>query len=507
MIEAPTPAQAVKPAEAAARRDIFDDIWSLFTSTKLALGLILAIAAACLAGALVAQVPSEMLQSSDATRTWVERMRPKYGSFTDAFAAAGLFWIFQTAWFRALLGALTINTFVCTLNRLPNIWRQVFGAPVWPADGLYERGEPRQTVRLAAQPLEAAVRPVGRALRGRRFRVVENAQPTVTYLYADRFRLARFGTVFTHTALLLVFSAAVVSGPLGYFEEPGFAVPIGATRDVGHATGLTVRADDFADEYDAAGRPKDYRSELVVFENGRQVAAQTVRVNEPLIYNGVRFHQAYYGQSAIVSVTDPTGNQVYRDAVALTWRSNDGQRPVGYFAVPGSDLQVYLVGPAGEGDQIVRPGELLVEAYRAGSTSPNYRLTLTQRRPLALAGLQIQFEREIPFTGLRVVRDPGAMIVWVASALLILGLVLAFYFPHRRLWARLRRLPDGVELTLTGAGREMAPELRRLAEQLGPVAPAEPAPEAHPVGADRVATRRASTRPVDRAPRGSSRGR
>jgi cytochrome c biogenesis protein ResB len=34
-------------------------------------------------------------------------------------------------------------------------------------------------------------------------------------------------------------------------------------------------------------------------------------------------------------------------------------------------------------------------------------------------------------------RDPGAGLIWIAYLSLISGLVLTFYFPRRRVWARL----------------------------------------------------------------------
>jgi cytochrome c biogenesis protein len=453
---------------------VLDDVWALFSSVKLALGLILAIAAACFAGALIAQVPNEMLGNADAVSTWVERIRPRYGVWTDLLQALGVFWVFQTVWFRGLLGLLIVNTVICTLNRLPVIWGQVFRPPVWPRDGLFERGEPRAAVLLPGLSSPAASRAVSRALGRCRYRVLQHPDAPETYLYADRFRLSRFATLLTHMALVLALGAAVVSGPLGYFEENGFAVPVGSTREVGHGTGLVIRVDDFADEYYPDGRPKDYRSEAVLYDHGREVARQTVRVNEPLIYQGVRFHQSYFGSSAVVSIQDDRGAPLFRDAVPLTWRSTDGERPVGYFYLPAGNLHVYLVGTAGKGDPVIRPGELVVEAYRGRAAAPSYRATLVQREPQAVANMTLTFEREIPFTGLRVVRDPGAPILWFASALFVVGLVVTFHLRPRTLWARLRREPAGVRVTLVGAGKEMAGDVRRVAEALGRDAVGEP---------------------------------
>ena len=41
------------------------------------------------------------------------------------------------------------------------------------------------------------------------------------------------------------------------------------------------------------------------------------------------------------------------------------------------------------------------------------------------------------FTGMVIKNDPGQNLIWIAFASLISGLLLTFYFPRRRVWARL----------------------------------------------------------------------
>ena len=56
------------------------------------------------------------------------------------------------------------------------------------------------------------------------------------------------------------------------------------------------------------------------------------------------------------------------------------------------------------------------------------------------------------FTGLQVARDPGVNIVWVGCGLMILGIVMAFFLSHRRVWLRLSKGADGrMEVVLAGA--------------------------------------------------------
>jgi len=46
----------------------------------------------------------------------------------------------------------------------------------------------------------------------------------------------------------------------------------------------------------------------------------------------------------------------------------------------------------------------------------------------------------------RAARLPGAPFVWVGSTLLVLGLLMVFFFPHRRVWVRIRKTSGGSEV-------------------------------------------------------------
>jgi cytochrome c biogenesis protein len=68
---------------------------------------------------------------------------------------------------------------------------------------------------------------------------------------------------------------------------------------------------------------------------------------------------------------------------------------------------------------------------------------LSQGTPQEMEGLEFTFQREGQFTGLKVVKNPGINLIWIAATLMIVGLVTLFYFPHRRLWALCKPRPDG----------------------------------------------------------------
>jgi len=56
--------------------------------------------------------------------------------------------------------------------------------------------------------------------------------------------------------------------------------------------------------------------------------------------------------------------------------------------------------------------------------------------------------KQVYYTGLELAQDPGMSTVWVGSTMLVIGLCIMFYMPHRKLWVVLRAEGKGVEITL-----------------------------------------------------------
>ncbi len=57
---------------------------------------------------------------------------------------------------------------------------------------------------------------------------------------------------------------------------------------------------------------------------------------------------------------------------------------------------------------------------------------------------------QVYYTGLELARDPGQNIVWIGSAMLVIGLCIMFYMPHRKLWVVLDEQEGGVRARMGG---------------------------------------------------------
>src|SRR3990170_656310 len=285
-------------------------LWATFTSMRLALALMLGLALLALIGSLVIQAPPGLASDQGAYAAWLQGLKPRYGGFVVIFDKLDLFAIFQSIWFRTLAVGLTTSILACSAKRAPMLWKAAVHPRTRMADTFFESAPYSETVATSAPPADAAGA-LRRVFRANRYRtLIDDDGNGVTHVYLDQFRWAPFGTVIAHLSVVVILAGAMVGSMFGYRDE-GLAVPVGSTVEVGGGTGLSVLVTSFSDSYYQSGAPSDYASTLVLYRDGAQVATKTIRVNDPLEYDGVTFYQSFFGPAAVMQVSDAAGQVVY----------------------------------------------------------------------------------------------------------------------------------------------------------------------------------------------------
>lgn len=451
--------------------DIGERLWRIFTSMRTALVLILCLSVLSLIGTLLMQVPSADLQRNpEAYAAWLESLRPKYGGWIVVLDKLQLFSIFSSVWFKAIMVTLTTSILACSVNRFRGLRKTALHPRTKMTPAFYERAPHTASIDTAVAP-EAALADVRGAFKSRHFRTVVDEDGDTIHVYADRFRWAPFGTLMAHISLVLILVGALVGSALG-FRDPNFAAPIGTKVEVGNGTGLSIEAKSFTDTYNTEnGAPSDYASDLVLYKDGTPVAAQTIRVNQPMEYDNVTIYQSFYGPTAEMRVVDSSGKAAFAGGVPLAWGSTDKNKRVGEFSLVDAKLTVFVVGVAsGEVDPLIKPGQMQIEVYKTGSEgAPIATEIVTQGQPTRIAGLDFTFVRERQFTGLIVARDPGVLFVWIGMTLLVVGICLVFFFQNRRIWALIRSTPGGSEVRVGATSRHDAtfgPDFQRLVDDM-----------------------------------------
>ncbi|HEX8800616.1 MAG TPA: cytochrome c biogenesis protein ResB, partial [Terriglobales bacterium] len=249
-----------------------------------------------------------------------------------------------------------------------------------------------------------------------------------------------------HASLLLIFAGGIVDGLLGY---SGYLIlRKGQTGNVielrnGQKKVLPfgMKCYEAGQENYADGSPKKWWSKLTVVEDGKEVKTKEIVVNDPLVHRGLRFYQASYGPTGVEGVTvvaTPTGGTAREVTLRLNEPielDSDTTVTLAEF-VPDffiRDNQVFK-----RSDDVVNPAFRL-ELKKAGSDKAATQWIFPAYNPVGQgqeAGYRFEY-RDLQmgyFTGLEVSHEPGQWLVWVGCVLMGVGLFVAFYMVHMRLW-------------------------------------------------------------------------
>ncbi|MGB9775860.1 MAG: cytochrome c biogenesis protein ResB [Anaerolineae bacterium] len=219
--------------------------------------------------------PQRPTDDPAARARWEEAARARYGAWMSPLDWLGLFRWYTSPLLWIALVLPVLATVLCTLNRWPGLW-------------------PRLLRRSAPQ----------------------------------------WGTLLTHLTVPLFLLALALSG-LGWQEE--MTLTAGATGTF-LTTGLALRCDAVTLERYPDGSVADYRVEITVLEDGREVRRGTVRPNAPLSLGKAAVFLSGYavqqGRPVVIlrAVHDPgyvpflIGGGLFLLGLVLRWTVGDGQR-------------------------------------------------------------------------------------------------------------------------------------------------------------------------------------
>ncbi|MFI5200472.1 MAG: cytochrome c biogenesis protein ResB, partial [Candidatus Limnocylindrales bacterium] len=404
-------------------------------------------------GMTVTQLPDFAFRTTADYIAQMEIIHAKYDPAIGAGAVSILerlqvFNIFTAWWFSALLVMLVISIVVCTLNRTPKLWRTSAEIRVVQPDPFYN---PILPDRAAVTGMDAGS--VRSALRRSHFHIREAEVDGVQYFYGDRHRWTKMATLISHLGLILFLVAAAVTSRLGF--ESGIELTTGESQPV-QAIGtpglLVVKSFGFSDPTAADGTVLDYTTDLGVYQDGQLLARKVIRVNDPLSVGGFTFHQNGFRPAPDIVIRDSKGQPLWNGPVALD--DSAAGSPHGTMSVPGEGnigLEMLLT-KASDGTEGV-----LFLPYRSTGLNPDGTPITQSLTPFFVpiggvggspdTSFYVQLLDVQNATILVAKEDPGQPIVWFAFLSLITGLLITFYLPRRRIWARLE--PSG-ELRIVG---------------------------------------------------------
>lgn len=284
-------------------------IWRFFTSVRIAVYEIAFLALLVLIGTLRgSEVPQWIADAAPALQPFVDRW---YG------------WdVFGSSLFSVTLAVIAIAIAICTINRVPGIWQTISTPRIRTSPGYIHRAEVNAqfTTSATAEQLESGLRSV---LGRKHYRLFTERVGDQIHVYADKNRWSKLGTFPFHLALILLLVGGIVASMFG-FRDTDFAVAEGETQAVGHGTDLSVELLRFTDSYDQLGNASQYRSEVIVYDDGAPVKSGEITVNHPMGVGAATFYQGSFGISVDMMVTDATGNVLYDEPLEMGFSLSRG---------------------------------------------------------------------------------------------------------------------------------------------------------------------------------------
>lgn len=416
---------------ATTERSFIESVWDFFCSLKLTIFLLISLALTSIIGTVLpqGQLPPE----------YVAQISP---AKLQIYAKLGFFDMYHSWWFITLLYIFSLNLTCCSIKRLPHVFKFISEPMMVLGESLRNSFSLKKEISFSGQ-LEAG-RSACESFLGSEF-----TKPVVTehngelHLFAQKSAWSRLGVYVVHLSILVIFIGAIIGSLFGY---KGFVAIVEGTGISSVESrsgkqmplGFEVRCEQFSVAFYNTGAPKEFKSILTVLENGQPVKDFTnvrVVVNEPLTYKGITFYQSSYGQATegsdhFFTATAKSGGAA--ESITLREGGSTTLKDGSTFKLLEATSEVRQFMPEFSGPAA------RVEVSRKGMPPQTFIVLKNHPEVNAARGDDILFNyngtNAKMYTGLQVAKDPGVWVVWLGCTLMCLGLYIAFFMSHKRVW-------------------------------------------------------------------------
>jgi len=414
--------------------NIFNQFWDFFSSVKLAIFTLCSLATTSIVGTIIPQ--------GESVDFYVKNFGAKTAYFFQVLDIPNMYYSW---WFLGLLGVLSVNLIICSVDRFPTVWKIITTDNL----GISPERVPKManftkwefgTNKLKQINLAEILKRHGWTASSK---MIGNDE----IFFCQKGRWSRTGVYIVHLSILLIFIGAIIGHFFGFkgsvmipetkSTQKVFAFKNNASLDLG----FTVRCNTFVIEFYANGMPKEYKSSLTVLENDQEVLTRDIEVNSPLTYKGITFYQSSYQgyQDFIVNITDNTSGETKQFTLPF-------QKQISW---EEKDLQFGIVNADAVGQQVVRLKIWFKAEENPASIewlADNDKMTFTSgAKEYTISAKQMYA------TGLQVAKDPGVWVVYIGCGIMLLGLYIAFFMSHQRIWLYKKNDPSVPQLWLSGS--------------------------------------------------------
>ncbi|BFH13274.1 cytochrome c biogenesis protein ResB [Paenibacillus melissococcoides] len=459
-----------------------DRIWNFFSSVKIAIIIIII----TLIGASLGTIyPQESNFISIDAATYYKQT---YGTLGHIYYLLGLSHTYESWWFITLLVMIGASLVICSLDRVLPLYRALHKQKVRKHEQFITRQRVVYQGDIKEEP-EAWLDKMSDALKKRGYRIVRDDGA----LLAEKNRFSRWGPYINHIGLIIFLLAVLARSIPGWHMEYYAGFPQGEPREIPN-TPYYLQNDHFTVEYYSEDEmPEQFVKEGRVFAKLFETKAtlfrcvdkcddpvaepvlekvhqHDIRVNEPLEYDGISAYQFDFDLTPkLVAVKpelrNPATGEIYGQfelkvnrtereykvgpyTLELTSKFmdfglNSKGEPTNLSQEPNAPAFIFLIKGPGLSDE----GEpylyfpLQKDKVRFQQDVINGKMA--ERFELRVPSMEdVTMSESTSYLTVR--KDTAMPFIWVGAAISMIGLVMGFYWQHRRVWLRL----DGQNLAL-----------------------------------------------------------
>ena len=422
------------------QNSIVSEVTTFFTSVRTAIGLLFLLAAASVLGTLIPQdLPLEQLQQT---------ISPFYFRLITIL---DLHKLYSSWWFIILLLLLSLNILGCLLQRLrhiPSDWKIDSGKSNFSFSFTDNRTQ-RELQKIIASKLKQVVRGAPRIFK---------SKDGVSLSWVND-RIQLLGFPFIHTAIILILIGGLIGSVYGIKGKVNIKegdktnrftiIPIGAAAQLP----FEIAVDKFILSRYQSGEPKEYRSDVRLLVDGKEVLKDSILVNHPLTFQRISLYQSDYRLTGIKDVKLGIVNQSGQSSEIILQPGLPNR-------LEGTQYEFRLIG-VDFGSAKRGPGvEIQVQAPDGQSRA--IKIYRNDPKPVVIDDLQLSFLDYVPLyvTGLQIGYDPGSVVVWFGCILLISGFLLSLFTNFRNVGVCLKSVDSGCLIEISGRSKRLRKEFR-----------------------------------------------
>ncbi len=426
-------------------------IFRFFSSLKLAIFLLLTLAASSILGTLLPQ--------GQPIAFYFHRYGPTLGKIIKWLH---LYDTYHSWWYTTLLALFSINLILCSWKRFP------FSLELYRRDPLaidlekLKRMPVSEEIHLK-QSFETALKRVEEIVNKRLGQVKKISFDKGFLFLKDKARWSYFSVYIVHLSILIILIGGIIGSIWGFRGsimllegESTNKIVIESKHRKFIPLDFEIKCNKFYIDFYPNGMPKEYRSDVTILENGKKVLEKSIKVNKPLTYKGITFYQANYQSMAEVELK-------------LFFNSKEKEfslKPYGQISWQEAGIRVGMMDFARAHGLPAAKIWLMVddEAPQAfWILAQHPRRIMTKKGPLVVI---LEDVKPVYATGLQVKKDPGVWLVWIGFIFLILGVFAAFFFTHQRYWVAVIPEKNSAKVILAGMTPKSRQTILRKIEEI-----------------------------------------